>query len=99
MAPSINKPADAGEPAGTSHEPVFNAAAYLERTLPRKPGDFLKVFPMHNRSSFRVNWYANRPPEKATMPGLNIAYVRESKFLFCRLNVQGTPEITYPDKQ
>ena len=77
----------------------FDAEEFLERTLPRKPGDQIKIFPMHGSGSFRVNWYSSRASEKSTIPGLNIAYIRESKFLFCRLNVEGTPEITYPAKQ
>lgn len=77
----------------------FDAKEYLKRTLPRNPGDLLKVFPMRGRGSFRVNWYSSRASEKSTIPGLNIAYIRESKFLFCRLNAAGTPEITYPAKQ
>jgi hypothetical protein len=87
------------------HEPVkkretsFNAKEYLERTLSRKPGDFLKIFPMKRGDSFRVNWYSSRASQQATIPGLNIAYIRESKFLFCRLNAEGTPEITYPARQ
>ena len=80
-------------------DPEFDAKGYLKRTLPRQPGDILKIFPMHGAGSFRVNWYSSRASQNATIPGLNIAYIRESKFLFCRLNAAGTPEITYPDKQ
>ena len=79
--------------------PKSVAVEHLERTLPRNPGDLLKVFPMPDRQAFRVNWYASRTPEKATISGLKIAYVRDSKFLFCRLNAEGAPEITYPAKQ
>ena len=81
------------------HEPEFDAKEYLERTLSRKPGDMLKVIPMQGRDSFRVNWYSSKTSQQATIPGLSIAYIRESKFLFCRLNAEGTPEITYPAKQ
>ena len=77
----------------------FDALEYLKRTLSRQPGDLLKIFPMHARDSFRVNWYAHRAAEAGAMPGLNITYIRESKFLFCRLNAEGAPEITYPARQ
>ncbi|MEI8195295.1 MAG: hypothetical protein WCI73_05240 [Phycisphaerae bacterium] len=79
-------------------EPKFDAREYLKRTLPRQPGDFLKIVAMHRPDSFRVNWYSNRASE-GTIPGLNIARIRESKFLYCRLNAEGRPEITYPAKQ
>src|ERR1035437_7119250 len=91
------KPAKKETVAG--HEPEFDAKRYLQRTLPRKPGDLLKVYPMKGRDSFRVNWYSNKASQQATIPGLNIVCIRESKFLFCRLNAAGTPEITYPAKQ
>ena len=79
-------------------EPLFDAKEYLKRTLPRQPGDFLKIFSMHKPDAFRVNWYSNRQ-SAGTIPGLNIACIRESKFLYCRLNAEGAPEITYPAKQ
>ena len=81
-------------------EPVtFDPKEYLARTLPRQSGDILKVIPMHGRDSFRVNWCSSKASQQGAMPGLNFAYIRESKFLFCRLNSQGSPEITYPAKQ
>ena|ERR1035437_360010 len=95
---ALKKPAKEEEPA-KGDEPKFDAKRYLQRTLPRKPGDLLKVFSMQRRDSFRVNWYSNKASQQATIPGLNIAHIRESKFLFCRLNTEGTPEITYPAKQ
>jgi len=90
--------------AGLDHlaenEPVqFDAQEYLARTLPRQSGDILKVIPIHARDSFRVNWCHSKASQQGSMLGLNIAYIRESKFLFCRLNAQGSPEITYPAKQ
>ena len=72
---------------------------FLEQTLPRQPGDQLKVFPMHGHGAFRVNWYGHRAAQGTTIPGLNICYIRESKFLYCRVNASGTPEITYPARQ
>jgi hypothetical protein len=98
MAPTPEPPIEQEKPA-TRPEPKFDAKEYLGRTLPRKPGDLLKIFPMHGGNSFRVNWYASRDSQERAIPGLNIAYIRESKFLYCRLNAQGTPEITYPAKQ
>lgn len=98
MAPTLEHPAE--EDPVQRDESKFNAEEYLKRTLPRQPGDMLKVCPMHGRQSFRVNWYNIRPNPKATIPGLGTAYiVRESKFLYCHLNAGGTPEITYPAKQ
>ena len=82
MAPPLEPPASEAGPA-KSREIAFDAEEYLERTLPRQPGDFLKVFPMHNRSSFRVNWYSNHTTTRTTMLGLHVSYIRESKFLFC----------------
>ena len=98
MAPTAELPAK-DEEAAKKAEPKFDAKEYLKRTLPRQPGDFLKIFQMHARGSFRVNWYAHRISEGAAIPGLNIAFIRESKFLYCRLNAEGTPEITYPARQ
>ena len=77
----------------------FDPKEYLTRTLPRQPGDVMKVIPMHGHGSFRVNWYSSKASQQGSMPGLNFGYIRESKYLFCRLNAQGTPEITYPAKQ
>ena len=94
---STDLPAN-NEESAKKAETKFDAMEYIKRTLSRQPGDFLKIFQMHSPTSFRVNWYANRPAEGA-MPGLNIAFIRESKFLFCRLNAEGAPEITYPAKQ
>jgi hypothetical protein len=82
-----------------SAKPKFDAPAYLERTLPRTPGDHVKVFPMHGRNSYRVNWYNVAASQKATMPGLRTTYIRESKFLYCSLSAEGVPEITYPARQ
>jgi hypothetical protein len=92
------------KPSG-EHGPVevpgskFNAKEYLERSLPRDHGDLLKVFPMHNRDSFRVNWYCHQASQGAVMPGLTVLRIRDSKFLYCRLNAEGQPEISYPEKQ
>jgi len=92
MAVVVNHPAE--------NEPVkFDPREYLARTLPRQSGDILKVIPMHGRDSFRVNWCSSKASPQGSVPGLNIAYIRESKFLFCRLNSQGAPEVTYPAKQ
>jgi hypothetical protein len=98
MPPALKKPADS---EGSNADPgaEFDAKSYLERTLPREPGDLLKVCPMHQRQSFRVNWYASQAAEGATIPGLSFRSIRESKFLFCRLNAEGKPEITYPARQ
>ena len=98
MPPPLEQSAKEELPA-KSRAPEFDAKAYLERALPRKPGDLLKVFPMRGRDSFRANWYSSKASQQATIPGLSIAYIRESRFLFCRLNAEGTPEITYPAKQ
>ncbi len=98
MAPMLEHPAEEEQPP-QGRASKFDAAAYLKRTLPRQPGDTLKVFPLRGRDAFRVNWYSSRPSHTATLPGLNIAYIRESKFLYCRLNAAGTPEITYPARQ
>ena len=97
MASTLKQPPHESEPVESRQE-RFNAKEYLERTLPRKSGDLLKVFPMQVRDSFRVNWYSSRATD-ATIPGLGIVHIRESKFLFCRLNAEGMPEITYPAKQ
>ena len=98
MSPTPEPPVEEAKPS-KEPTPDFNAKAYLEKSLPRNPGDFLKVYPMHRRGSFRVNWYGRQASPEAAIPGLNIAYIRESKFLFCRLNAEGMPEITYPAKQ
>ena len=97
MAAPLEQSAGQQEPAKKT-APKFDAGAYLQRTLPRQPGDLLKVFPMHGRHSFRVNWYNQKPTQQASIPGLNISYIRDSKFLTCRLNEEGTPEIIYAAK-
>ena len=98
MASTLEPPTEKPEPV-KKPEPEFDAKAYLERTLPRKPGDLLKVIAVHGRDAFRVNWYNNPAAQRGAIPGLNISYIRESKYLFCSLNAEGTPEIAYPAKQ
>ena len=83
----------AGQPS------AFDAKKHLERNLPRQTGDVLKVVQIPGSNSFRVNWYDAKLAHTTAIPGLSIAYIRESKFLSCFLDAQGNPEITYPAKQ
>jgi hypothetical protein len=98
MASALKNPSGEHEPIEVARS-SFNAREYLERTLPRNHGDLMKIFPMNHRDSFRVNWYSNQVSEGAIIPGLTILFIRDSKFLYCRLNADGKPEISYPEKQ
>ena len=98
MAPTIEKPAG-GESPIAAPLPKFDAKRYLEQNLSKEPGDTLRVYAMPQGSAFRVNWYCALERRAAEIPGLNPLHVRQSRFLYCRLDAQGNPEITYPAKQ
>ena len=98
MAPTPEKPPHEEEPVKVRPS-KFDAKTFLERTLPQHKGDILKVTQISQSDSFRVNWYTGQVAQNATLQGLTILHIRESKFLFCRLDANGKPEITYPAKQ
>jgi hypothetical protein len=83
---------------GNARPSTFDAKAFLELTLPQQSGDVLKVTPIPPGDSFRVNWYAGRA-DQTTARCVSVLYIRDSKFLYCRLDDNGEARITYPRKQ
>jgi len=98
MQPTDNIPAE-NEKQPVPRKPSFDGKRYLEQTLHRKAGEIIKVVRIPHTDSYRVNWYNPSQNMTAAIPGPSIMYIRESKFLFCRLDAEGKPQITYPARQ
>lgn len=77
----------------------FDATEFLQHNLTRRPGDVLKVTRIPHTDFYRCNWYDRTASAGAQIPGLTVHYIRESKFLTCRLDPAGNPVITYPPRQ
>lgn len=86
------------DPSADSAE-VVDLIELLKRVLPRQAGDLLKITHIPGTRSFRANWYDSRLASTLAIPGLSIAYIRESIFLDCRMGDDGTPTITYRPRQ
>ena len=86
-------------PRNSTTDEKFNAQHYLETTLKRRPHELMTVVRIPESDAFRVNWYAIRPDQTSAIAGMSIRYIRESQFLFCRLDANGKPCIVFPTRQ
>ncbi len=77
----------------------YDATEFLQHHLTRLPGDVLKITRIPQSDFYRANWYGPQVSSNPQIPGLAVRYIRDSKFLSCRLNDEGTPVITYPPRQ
>ena len=92
--PPTNNPSEA-----VKHSKMYDATDHLLQSLARKAGEMIKVRRIPETSSYRVNWYYPCVDANRTIPGLTVRYIRQSQFLNCSLNDEGTPVITYPIRQ
>lgn len=77
----------------------YDATEFLQHHLSRLPGDVLKITRIPHTDFYRANWFGQQAATNPHIPGLAIRYIRDSKFLSCRLGPSGAPVITYPPRQ